>query len=193
MSLNRNSVGYEINKNYLPVIKEKLGADGLFDHLELVLQEEKQVDHKKEILKLPYVFKDPVKFDKKIDPKKLRFGSKIDHADHQREAYYSVKEIISPETLVLDNGLKVRLLGVKENKELNGKATAFLAEKLKGQKVFMKFDKEKYDKEGNLLCYLYLKNKTFINAHVIKSKLSDVDTSMNYRYKSKFIGIREKA
>ena len=67
------------------------------------------MDFKKEILKLPYIFKDPVKFDKKIDPKKLKFGSKIDNSDHQRETYYSVKEIISPEIIVLNNDLKVRL------------------------------------------------------------------------------------
>ena len=40
---------------------------------------------KKKSLKLPYIFKDPVKFDKKIDPKKLKFGSKIDTSDHQRK------------------------------------------------------------------------------------------------------------
>ena len=138
----------------------------------------------------PYVFKDPVKFDKKIDQKKLRFGSKIDSSDSQREAYYSVKEIISPEILVLDNDLKIKLIGVKENKIINGKALQFLKEKLKGQKVFLKYDSQKYDKDGNLQCYLYLKNKTFINAHLIKNGLANADISMDYKYKSKFISMR---
>lgn len=213
-NLNRNSVGYEINKDFLPVIKEKLninakyvennppsppfskgGMGGFLDNnpkdFEIIIQKKKFVDFKKEINKLPYVFKDPVKFDKKIDPKKLRFGSKIDNSDAQRETYYSVKEIISPEMVVLDNDLKVRLIGIKENKAINGKTLQFLNEKLKGQKVFLKFDSTKYDDKGNLLCYLYLKNKTFINAHLIKNRLAKADFSMNFRYRDKFIAMQK--
>lgn len=181
-NLNRNSVGYEINKDFLPVIREKIKVA-----ITVTVQEKKDIDFKKEINKLPYVFKDPVKFDKKIDPKKLRFGSRIDVSDHQRETYYSVKEIISPEMIVLNNDLKVRLIGVKENKAINGKALEFLKEKLKGQRVFLKFDATKYDDKGNLLCYLYLKNKTFINVLLIKNRLAGIDISMDYKYKNSFL------
>jgi site-specific DNA-methyltransferase (adenine-specific) len=181
-NVDRNSIGYEINKDFLSIIKEKIKGD-----INIIFQEKGNIDFKEKISKLHYIFKDPVKFDKKIDPKKLRFGSKIDSSDHQRERYYSVKEIISPEIIVLNKDLQVRLLGVKEKKEINGKALQFLNERLKGQKVFLKFDAMKYDSEGNLLCYLYLKNKTFINAHLIKNRLVDVDTSLNYKYKSNFL------
>lgn len=185
-NLDRNSVGYEINKDFLPTIKAKLKTSDI----EVLNQEKLKINFKEEIKKLPYVFKDPVKFDKKVDPKKLRFGSRIDHSDHSRETYHTVKEILTPEILVLDNGLKVRLIGVKEKKEANGEAVKFLAEKFKGEKVFMKYDSQKYDKDGNLLCYLYLKNKTFINAHLIKTGLANADTFANYKYKSKFISMR---
>jgi len=187
-NLNRNSIGYEINQDFLPIIKAKVKEDPV-----IILQKKKDIDSKEEINKLTYVFKDPVKFDKKINPKKLRFGSKIDNSDNKRETCYSVKKIISPGIIVLNNDLKVRLLGVKEKKEINGKALQFLQEKLRGQKVFLKFDAIKYDEDGNLLGYLYLKNKTFINAHLIKNKLVDVDTSMNYKYKSNFLTYRERA
>lgn len=186
-NLGRNSIGYEINKEFLPIIKSKLKPTDL----DIIKQEKLKIDFKDEIKKLPYIFKDPVRFDKKIDPKKLRFGSKIDNSDHEREKYYSVKEIISPEIVVLDNDLKVRLIGIKGQKEINGQAVEFLKERLKGQKVFLKFDAIKYDNEGNLLCYLYLKNKTFINAHLIKSGLANPDTTMNYRYKTKFSSLRK--
>jgi site-specific DNA-methyltransferase (adenine-specific) len=150
------------------------------------------IAYKDEILKLPYAFKDPVRFDKKIDPKKLKFGSKIDNSDHQRENYYSVKEIINPETVILNNDLRIRLIGIKENREINGEAIRFLNEKLKGQRVFLKFDATKYDKNGNLLCYLYLKNKTFINAHLIKNKLAEVDASLDFKYKNRFLAMQNK-
>lgn len=190
-NLNRNSIGYEINEDFLPIIKEKLNIGKEPKDFEIISQKKRAIDFKKEISKLPYVFKDPVRFDKKIDPKKLRFGSKIDNSTHQRETLYSVKEIVSPEIIVLNNDLRIRLIGVRENPDLNGKAIQFLKEKLRGEKVFLKFDTTKYDSEGNLLCYLYLRNKTFINAHLIKNKLVDVDTSIDYKYKSNFLSYKE--
>nr|QNO52641.1 hypothetical protein CKMLAADM_00006 [Methanosarcinales archaeon ANME-1 ERB6]QNO52686.1 hypothetical protein PKPCIMEP_00006 [Methanosarcinales archaeon ANME-1 ERB6] len=190
-NLSRNSIGYEINKDFLPIIKEKLGLkqSTIFQDVtfEIVKQEELKIDFKKEIEKRPYIFKDPIKFDKKLDPRKLRFGSRIDNSYSEREEYHSVKEIVSPEILILNNGLKIRLLGVKENIEKNSEAIRFLREKLRGQKVFLKFDGIKYDAENNLLCYLYLKNKTFINAHLIKNDLANVDISHSYKYKAKFL------
>jgi len=193
-NLKRNSIGYEINEDFLPVIKEKLRLkqstifqDATF---EIIKQTEPKVDAKQEIKKLPYIFKDPIRFEKKVDPKKLRFGSKIDNSHSERETYYTVKEIISPEILILNNGLKIRLLGVKENPEKNGEAIQFLREKTWGQKVFIKFDTTIYDEKNNLLCYLYLWNKTFLNAHLIKNDLADVDVAKDYKYKSKFLTYR---
>jgi len=193
-NLNRNSIGYEINKDFLPIIKEKLGIGQktIFENavFEIIKQKESNIDFKGQIKKLPYVFRDPIKFDKKVDPRKLRFGSKIDSLSGEEKEYYSVKEIISPEILILNNGLKIRLLGVKERPKKNGEAIKFLREKTLGKKVFLKFDAVKYDNNNNLFCYLYLKNKTFINAHLVKNELVEVDTSFDYKYKSKFLAYR---
>jgi DNA modification methylase len=194
-NLNRRSIGYEIKEDFLSVIKDKLGIqqNTLFEDAEfkIIKQGKSEIDFKERIKDLSYIFKDSVTFDKKVDPKKLRYGSKIDDSgNHIRETYYLVKEILSPEIIILNNGLKLRLLGVKEKKEINGKALKFLLEKLRGEKVFLKYDTIKYDGKGNLLCYLYLQNKTFINAHLIKNKLADVDTSFDYKYKSKFLQLR---
>ncbi len=91
-NLNRNSIGYEINEDFLPIIKEKLGIkkitlfpDATF---EMIKQEIPKIDFKEEMEKLPYIFKDPIKFDKKVDPKKLRFGSKIDNSKSEGVKYY---------------------------------------------------------------------------------------------------------
>jgi len=192
-NLNRNSIGYEINEDFLPIIKEKLGIQQsiIFQDVSynIIKQEQPKINFKEEIKKMPYVFYDTIQFDKKVDPRKLKFGSKIDNSNSERETYYTVKEIISPENLILNNGLKIRLIGVKEIPEKRNDAIQFLKEKTKGQKVFMKFDAIKYDEKNNLLCYLYLWNKTFLNIHLIKNGLVDADTSFNYKYKPKFIKI----
>lgn len=190
--LGRNSVGYEVNPEFIPKIKDKLNVrqSDIITTEYTFLNDSVKSDLSKAIEKLPYIFKDPHKLDKKIDPKKLQFGSKIDKDSGDREVYYSVKEVISPEMLRLNNDLVVRLIGVKENKVVNGQAIKFLHEKTKGQKVFMKFDNQKYDDNNNLLCYLYLRNKTFINAHMIKEGLADVDGLTDFKYKNKFLNLQ---
>jgi len=196
-NLNRNSVGYEMNPDFIPFIKRKLEieqSDIFNSNYEFVHQKKNKTDYQSEIDKLPYVFKDFHGFDKKIDPKKLQFGSKIDqNGSSQREEYLSVKEIISPELLRLSNDLVVRLIGVKENKEANGKAIEFLKLKTKGQKVFLKYDETKHDKSNHLMVYLYLKNKTFLNAHLIKNGLANVDLTYNFKNKDQFINYYKEA
>lgn len=186
--LNRNSVGYEINPDYIPIIKEKIGGQDLYDNSTITeIRQNRKIDFVREIRKLPYQFIDIHKTDKKIDIKKLQFGSKIDaNSTTIRENLYTVKEIVSPELLVLNNGLTVRLIGIKQNTALNGKAIEYLASRLKGKRVFLKYDEQKYDEENHLLVYLYLENKTFINAHILKDKMALLDGSIDFKYKEKF-------
>jgi len=194
-NLGRNSIGYEININSLSIIKEKIDWNKKDSErkcsFEIIEQRQAKKDFSKELKKLPYIFKDPIQFDKKIDPKKLKFGSKIDNNHAKREDYYSVKEVVNPETLILSNGLTVKLLGIKENPKKENDAMKFLQEKVKGQKVFLKFDEIKYGSSGKLLCYMYLQNKTFINAHLIRSGLVDIDETKDYKYKDRFFHQKE--
>ena len=188
-NLERNSIGYEINPEFIEIAKSKLNVSqaDLAGTTYEFLNDVTNIDIDREFNNLPYRFIDYQNLDKKIDPKKLQFGSRIDRNSGQREEYYSVKEIISPELIKLSNGLVVRLIGVKEKKNENGSAKQFLYNKTKGQKVFMKFDNQKYDEQNYLMCYLYLKNKTFLNAHLIKEGLVNPDLSSDYKYKNKFI------
>ena len=194
-NLDRNSIGYEVNESFSHIIKEKLkiGQNDIFQHasFQITKQDKIKSDLIKKIEKLPYKFKDPIKFDKKIDPRKLQFGSKINDSRAEREEYYYVKKIINPEILILNNDLRIKLLGIKVKPEKYDEAIQFLLEKTRGQKVFIKFDEIKYDSENNLLCYLYLKNKTFINAHFIKENFVDVDADSDYKYKSKFLSYKQ--
>ncbi len=160
--LNRNSVGYEINPDFIPIIKEKIGGQNLYDRTIInEIRQDEKIDFAEEIGKLPYQFIDTHKIDKKIDVKKLQFGSKIDaNSTTNRDDFFTIKEVISPELLVLNNGLTVRLIGIKQNIKLNGKASEYLISKLKGKKVFLKYDEQKYDSENHLMVYLYLENST---------------------------------
>lgn len=188
-NLGRNSIGYEINADFKPLIENKLKTDtpDLYGTEFIFKTDDIRSDFAEAITKLPYIFKDPHKLDKKIDLKKLRFGSRIDGSSAEREEYYSVAEVIDTQTLRLGNGLIVRLIGVKQKQASNGMAVDFLVKKTKGQKIYLKFDNQKYDDENRLLCYVYLKNKTFLNAHLIREGLADVDRALDFKYRDKFI------
>ena len=187
--LNRNSVGFEINSEFIPIIKNKIGQNDAFSEVEIdvIKQDKLTINFEKEITKLPYQFIDTHKLDKKIDVKKIQYGSKIDSGSTgKREEFFSVKEIISPELIKLNNDLIIRLIGIKENPEITGKATDYLREKVRGKKVYLKYDQKKHDNDNNLMAYLYLQNKTFVNAHLLKEKLVDVDEALDFKLKSKF-------
>jgi len=96
MNLKRNSCGYEINSEFLPVIREKLGAGTkLWDqsHIEVIDRSKETHDFAADLEQLPYLFRDPVSFDKKVDPRKLGFGSKISrNTGARRGTSYSRKD-----------------------------------------------------------------------------------------------------
>ena len=187
-NLQRNSIGYEISPDFKQYYEQKVVSSLPFGEVDYSFeQDDSRFDIDNKIESLPYVFSDPHKMNSKIDIKKLQFGSKIDKNSKEREEYFSVKEIISPNLILLNTGLVVKLIGITPDTNVSDQAIDYIKGKTKGRKVYMRFDDVKYDDNNNLLCYLYLDNKTFINAHLLKNKLAMVDTNMNYKYKLKFM------
>lgn len=188
-NLGRNSVGYEINKDFAPIMKAKLSSDqiDLFNDSNIRFIEDSE-SKLPDFDQLSYVFHDPHKLDKKVDVKKLNFGSKIDQSNSKREDMFPVKEVLSPERILLGNGLIVKFLGIKENPDFSKEAISFLQDKFNKRKVFLRYDSKKYDNDNNLMCYVYLDNKTFINNHLVRTGYVDVDTQSDYLYKEKFVG-----
>ncbi len=194
-NLERHSVGYEVNTEFIPFIREKLQTeqqDLNGTTYEFLQQPAGNFDAEKAIAQLPYHFKDPHALDKKIDVKKQQFGSRIDSSSPaKKEELFTVKEVISAEKVRLSNGTVAGLIGIKENPAVNGEAVAFLTRKLKGKRVFLKYD-ELQNGEGEVqLCYLYLENKTFVNAHLIKSGLVQVDMSLDFKHREKFLKLQQ--
>lgn len=186
----RNSIGFEINKNFIPIIKKKLELNqaSLFNEndIEFIEQPIGECNYQAEILKLPYIFRDPIQFDKKIDPRSRNFGSKIEKSHSAPTEYFLVKNIQEPNLIKLSNGELIYLLGIQINPETRDAALKFLDKKLKGQKIFLKLDVAVPNVNQNRAAYIFLKNKTFINAHLIKKGLVEVDLSYEYKHKNRF-------
>lgn len=193
--LDRNSIGYEINRRFIPVIRKKLGikAGGLSGQdVEFVTQHGES--------KTPAAVSTSTasqKLMRRPGTVALRFGSSINHADRKRKSRtLKVEEVLSASRVRLNDGTTIRLLGVVENPARREDAIGFLTAKAEGREVFLRGDTEERDEQGDRLSYLYLKNKTFVNAHMIKSGLVYVDTSREYKYQRKFrslAGVNERA
>ena len=187
-NLGRNSIGYEINKDFSQIIRDKLNADQIkiVDDAKVIYMDD-EIGNISSFDQLPYIFRDPHRMDKKVDVKKLQFGSKIDQSEAKRDEFFGVKRVISPDKIELSNGLIVRLLGIQPKQQHRVQAISFLQEKFQKRKVFLKYDTVKYDAENNLLCYIYLDNKTFVNNHLVRTGYVDVDTSFDYICQKKFL------
>lgn len=186
----RNSMGYEINSEFKTFYQTKLNVGhSLFSKENNYAFEQDNTPYcrKEKIEKLPYVFHDALKMNNKVDIKSLQFGSKIDKNARKNDTYYTIKNVLSPTELILNTGLKIRLLGIKPIEEKQILAIDFLSQKTKGHKVYLRFDSEKYDADDTLMCYLYLENRTFLNMHLIKSQLAVTDVLRDFKYKEKFL------
>ena len=138
-NLGRNSVGYEINREFIPLIQQKLQTNQteIFGaKYEFIDQGAIDMNFDQKISNLPYIFKDFHAFDKKIDPKKLQFGSKIDKNSNNRDEYYAVKEIISPmfDRINAQNGIFSKSLLI-ENVEKHIRRCYSYYEKHRDQKI----------------------------------------------------------
>ncbi|MBW2617923.1 MAG: thermonuclease family protein [Deltaproteobacteria bacterium] len=99
-----------------------------------------------------------------------------------------VRRVIGPDRIGLDGGQTVRLRGLVIDRP--EEARAYLEEKIKGKEVFLRFDAGQPTDEEEVAAYVYLKNRIFINAHLIKTGLASVDQAQDFGRKAKFLKIQ---
>jgi modification methylase len=168
IDLGRMPIGYEINKDYLKVVLEKLG-----DHFDAV----KVVERKGQV---PSMIVD---YTPRIQDARPMLVSQVE--GKAAPLLLKVLGIIDEQTLELEGGRRVGLLGVKVLAANRKKVLRYLEENLRGKKVIVKDD-------GDLSKgYVYLKNKIFINTYLIKSGLGTVDRDSDYSMKSRFLKLKK--
>ncbi len=179
LNLSRNAIGYEINEKFLEVIKEKLGLkQSLLQFSENIQIIKRQTPT--EVDEISYVprIKDAKP---KIDPKKFNF---------KNDRLYRVIDIIDKQAIKLDTGLLVKFLGVKITKK--DEAMEYLKDRILKKKVYLRFDNGSVLDENTVSAYVYLKNRIFVNAYLIKSGMAEADTTRDYKYKTKFIELEKE-
>lgn len=173
LELERNAVGYEINENFLDIIKEKIGIK---DKLPIYLDNIHISKRYKEIINLPLIGYSPIIQDAKPQVDSKEFDSK-------RETLHKVVQVINDDKIRLDTGHIVKLLGIKIDK--SAETIDYLHNFLLGKSIILKHKDPESD--DVITAYVYLKNKIFINAYLIKSGLASPDLSINHKFRNKFI------
>ncbi len=117
---------------------------------------------------------------------------------------HRVKKVYDGDTIILENGQRVRLLGINTPEiesryrasEPGGKAAKdWLKTQLqKNQKVYLEYDLEKRDKYRRLLAHVFLTDGTHINLELIKNGLAFISIiPPNLRHADQFFQAQNKA
>ena len=179
LELNRNGIGYEINEEYLKVIKEKIGIDRTL----LRYSNKIEIIERNKKLNIPEVNYIPSIKDAKpqIDPKKFNF---------KNNRVYRVTEVIDESTIKLNTGLNVKFLGIEIKKKKE--AIDYLRNYILKKEVFLQYDNGTVSNKNTIEAYVYLRNKIFINSSLIKLGIAVADRAKNYRFKRKFIELEKE-
>ncbi|WP_026954994.1 thermonuclease family protein [Algoriphagus vanfongensis] len=115
----------------------------------------------------------------------------------ERHGPYKIHKFVDGDTfwVKMENGKaeKIRLIGVDTpevkwegltDEQPGGKeASEYVKNLLKGKKVLLEYDVQKYDRYGRTLAYVYLEDSTFLNAHLLEMGLARMATyPPNVRY-----------
>lgn len=117
--------------------------------------------------------------------------------------FYRIKKVYDGDTVELEDGRKIRLLGINTPEvqhkdkmaEAGGEeAKAWLINKLQHAKVRLEFDVEKTDKYRRTLAHLFTEKKEHINLSLVKEGLAAVSIyPPNLLYVNELIAAQNKA
>jgi micrococcal nuclease len=154
-------------------------------------------------------------WDKEYHPSgTVKFG--IPFGDEGNYDDILVNRVVDGDTLQLETGERVRLIGIdtpelhessklqrdaersgqdkKAIKQLGELAYEFTRKLVEAKQVRLEFDAEKKDKYGRLLAYVYLSDGTFVNAEIVKQGYASLLTiPPNVKYSDLFVKLYKEA
>lgn len=169
LAAGRQGIGYEINPDYLELIRAKAEPG----HLEAVRRE------KTPRIPAPKGYRPSIQ-----DARPL---AEPERAATREERLFRVRGVEGPDRIVLEGGRRVSFLGLIPARPRE--AEEYLRDRLVGKQVYLKADPgpDQGPAEPPGAAYVYLKNRIFVNAYLLKSGLAGVDREAEFGLKNKFI------
>lgn len=112
------------------------------------------------------------------------------------EGVYSVERVVDGDTILLSNGIRVRLMGIdtpetvkprSEVEPFGPEATAFTKQAIaqNGNRVFIRLDCDRFDKYGRNLAFIYLgesdgEDVVLLNEELVRAGLAKAIMTFNY-------------
>ena len=116
---------------------------------------------------------------------------------------YRVAKVYDGDTIVLENGQRVRLLGINtpeiesryRGSEPGGiDAKLWLQKKLQNKKIHLQFDQEKYDQYERLLAHLFLPGGKHLNEALLENGFAVLNIiPPNLRHADKLVSAQQRA
>ena len=185
MELGRHGIGYEINRDFESAIHQRLNLAEMNSQSVQFIESQAA----KKMVSVPATLTNSLT--RQVDSKEFRFNSVIglEDAEKPRERGLRVREILAPDQVRVADGGIVHLLGIRPRDGKEVEAVTYLATKLLNRAIFLK-NAESY--KGALRAYVYMENKTFINAKLLKEGLAEVDPNSQHPYLKRFLEYQEK-
>ncbi|GIV05955.1 MAG: methyltransferase [Fimbriimonadales bacterium] len=180
LELERNAVGYEVQPDFVPIIRQKVASD-------LLTQGALQIRQRTEPyspVELPADYTPSVKDARPlVEPKQLNF---------EPDATYRITRLCDEDSLptpllVADSGLRLALLGIEVPPEQREQARAYLQQYVVGKRVILRFDVPPESEGAPLPAYVYLTNRLFINRKMIEMGIARASRSQKHRYAQRFL------
>ena len=179
LQLGRHAVGYEIQREFEPLIRDKL-AD-----VELSASEPPvRFVHREQALQ-------PVEPPAGYVPR-VQDARPVADFKKRRETAVKVTAVVDECTLQIEDGRLVRLLGVVVPPECRHDAVEYLRRYVLGKRVVIKSEGESLESEQPLTAYVYLTNRLFINRKMIEMGLARAERERPHRYQHRFVQCEAK-
>lgn len=114
----------------------------------------------------------------------------------------TVVRIVDGDTLVLDGGERIRLIGVNTPESVDPRrpvqyfakeASEFTRRLAEGKRVRLAYDSDRKDNFRRTLAYVYLEDGTFLNAEIIRQGYGFAYTRYPFRYANDFRAYEREA
>ena len=121
-----------------------------------------------------------------------------------QEKFY-VKRVIDGDTLIIETGERVRLIGVDTpeikspyrttNDYFGQEAKTYLKDRVEGRMIYLEGDSAQtsYDKYGRRLGYIIDENNILVNRDLVILGYAEAIRYFPYRYKKEFLELEKKA
>jgi len=159
LELGRQVVGYEIQREFEPLLREKLGLN------------------ERASFEVPFRFVHRQQPLPPVEPPegympRIQNARPLARFEQRREPAVKVTAVIDEHTLQIEDGRRVRLLGVVVPPERRNEAIEYLRRYVQGKQVVVKSEEQAGEDEHPLRAYVYLSNRLLINRKMIEMGLA---------------------